>query len=344
MKKLLLLSLAYAFACLAVKAQITITVNDVQLSAYTLITGRYTSSIIQAGSSGANQVWDFSSINPIQFDTIHHNLSSFTPNPLFPNATNGECQSFSFGSNCYYMDISSTGIYQIGLEANYSFPNNNMHVVAEDLPPSGYPLPLNYNQSFTESYVERNVTSNSSSAPYDSTITVYYISSTHTVDGWGTIITPYSTFNALRIRKISSSLDTTYNHTPGVSWSTGSIHPLFSDTSYSWLANGVLEVASIYRNGPEYNYTFMKSNILSIADPSAKEAVWKLFPNPATDNLYIQSNTGIRSVICKNIVGQACAIAMSGSSVDVSKLAQGVYFLTLVDEKGAVQTQKFVKQ
>lgn len=346
MKKLLLLSLAYAFACLAVKAQITITLSDIQLGPNTVITAKDTSTFIQPGPSGANQVWDFSGFAPSQHDTVTSDMSSFTSNPLFPTASHAMCQTASGMSYCYYYDIDATGVYGLGLEQTMTVPYAS-HTVATYAPAAmGYPLPLNFNQIATQACVLTQQSTNGSPAPYDSVRIVYSKGVTLNVDGWGIVKTPFGTYNALRVQKINTNSDTSYYHTAAGGWAAPQVNAIHKDTAYTWLATGAFEVANMTTySSTVHRYSFSKStSTTSIKDRDLQSNEFKLFPNPATDNLYIQSNTGIRSVICKNIVGQACAIAMSGSSVDVSKLAQGVYFLTLVDEKGAVQTQKFVKQ
>jgi hypothetical protein len=112
------------------------------------------------------------------------------------------------------------------------------------------------------------------------------------VDGWGTLVTPYGTFMALRMVSVVQRIDTiSLDSVSGFSI----VRPL--EIEYKWLANGikipVLEVDAqvlfntevvtnvVYRD--VYNNTLPQvgmneANLISSSS---------VFPNPATDNCYV---------------------------------------------------------
>jgi aminopeptidase N len=71
----------------------------------------------------------------------------------------------------------------------------------------------------------------------------------------------------------------------------------------------------------------------------------KLYPNPAANmvNVSLPQNVALKSAVFHNILGQVVMKTDSQTSWDVSKLASGVHFVTLVTDAGTTQL-KFIKQ
>lgn len=75
---------------------------------------------------------------------------------------------------------------------------------------------------------------------------------------------------------------------------------------------------------------------------------FKLFPNPATDKVYIATTTPAKNISYtvvdatgKTISGQT--LYNTGDAIDISTLRSGIYFM-VVNNNGAVSAQKIVKQ
>lgn len=73
-----------------------------------------------------------------------------------------------------------------------------------------------------------------------------------------------------------------------------------------------------------------------------------LYPNPATDDLNVMFDDGIKNIAVYNLIGKAMVVykvAGNSAKMDISKLPNGVYFIRLSDAKGqVVATRRFTKQ
>ena len=70
----------------------------------------------------------------------------------------------------------------------------------------------------------------------------------------------------------------------------------------------------------------------------------KLFPNPANQQLNIKTDFLIRELIIVNQTGHELARSKGISSLDISYLTDGIYFLKIIGEGKKVTTEKFIKQ
>lgn len=84
---------------------------------------------------------------------------------------------------------------------------------------------------------------------------------------------------------------------------------------------------------------------LAIADIRPLDQI-SIFPNPATDKLYIEMPNGlsVQSVILVDLLGRKTPMKIAGNnSVDLSKIASGVYILQLETPKGTLR-RKVIKK
>jgi len=70
----------------------------------------------------------------------------------------------------------------------------------------------------------------------------------------------------------------------------------------------------------------------------------KVYPNPTSEAVYIQSSVPVRAVI-SSMDGKKLIEQDNAKRIDISKLANGVYTITIYDHSGAqLQVQKLVKE
>ena len=81
---------------------------------------------------------------------------------------------------------------------------------------------------------------------------------------------------------------------------------------------------------------------LGVDDFSSIEKM-KLFPNPVSDILSIDSRSGIKKLAVFNLLGQKVMVKENTNSLNVNKLKPGAYILKIVDENDSVSTKKFIK-
>lgn len=86
------------------------------------------------------------------------------------------------------------------------------------------------------------------------------------------------------------------------------------------------------------------SGVTAIDNASLKS--FSVFPNPADNNLTVQSENLISRITVRSLLGQELMnqqVDKSGSiNLDVSTLSTGLYFVTIFDNNGTSQTRKFL--
>lgn len=80
---------------------------------------------------------------------------------------------------------------------------------------------------------------------------------------------------------------------------------------------------------------------LSIVDFNTKEDV-KLYPNPTTSTLTITSVNGLESATIYSVLGKEI-LRSNISTIDVSLLKSGVYFISIKSNSGRTHTKRFIK-
>jgi hypothetical protein len=236
--KLLLLLMMY---CVFVKAQITVTSADM---ANVNDTVRFSTSATDVSAmlndTGANRTWNFSNLVPNFQDVVS-----------FKNALSANILYSSFSSSSYgtqdpdisFTLASATNVYSFYTKSTASYVADGRAFTVSGLPGlqtyTGkdviYKFPLAYGNRDTNSYTTNSV----------SLLVANLTSSgkrTNVVDGWGTLTTPYGTYNCIRIKSIVQETDTVQITTP-VNFSLPVAH---NKTEYKWFTNGkkipILEV------------------------------------------------------------------------------------------------------
>ena len=98
-----------------------------------------------------------------------------------------------------------------------------------------------------------------------------------------------------------------------------------------------------------YNYTLTDSQVanlystqtLAVTDVSAKNKI-QVYPNPVKDVLNIKSDLGVKNVEIFSLDGKKLK-QTNQSKINVSQLSSGVYIIKTMNDKGNVETQKFIK-
>jgi hypothetical protein len=242
MKKIVLIAfLVYTYSTSF--GQITISKNDMPVASDT---ARYSTSIsfLNFTNTGPNYTWDYSSLITTGqgIDTFSSALSI---NPIFwltfgltdfgTRSANDLATYFSLLgiSNAYDFYKTSNSYYEInGLGASY----NNLPIpFLYSIPEKVYQFPLSFgridNTNFALSLAIPGIGG-------------LYQTGTraNTVDGWGTVITPYDTFQCLRLKSVVNEVDS-------IGLDSVNLSLPITTTTYKWLAHGsiipVLEVQGI---------------------------------------------------------------------------------------------------
>lgn len=353
MKKIYIFLLA--FMPLISLAQISITSNDLQHSGdfYTVSTGVAFSGM-DATLTGANYNWDYSQLT----------YSSQTTDTIFDESSTGSLLSVffvDFAFNVNRSNLASHGnsfavgtvnvsdVWNFYYNSTSSFKQVGFGAIVNGAPlPVAYsPQDVIYNLPLTFGQTD----SGNSGYALDltSTLGLYYsIARTRSteVDGWGSLTTPLGTFNVLRTKATVIEQDSVYIDSLGF----GLNLPPVTTIEYKWLGAGSgIPLLEINTSGTgivtsiKYQDTLNTTAVTSLAIVS--EPV--LFPNPASDYLFVKYNLSKPANVHIAIYSQegklvADEINSQDSAGDQFKsislsqyhLAHGTYFLHLnVDGK-----------
>ena len=172
-----------------------------------------------------------------------------------------------------------------------------------------------------------------------------------TVDGWGTLTTPYGTFSVLRVKSVVNETDSIFLTSLGF----GLSFPVPERVEYKWLANGKkVPLLQINTSGGIINQVIYRDSLRSVVtgvkNVTAAEDFVTLFPNPATNMLNVGCNPRdeIRTLCIFNLAGLKLSertLEKNNQTVqlDISTLASGIYFLKVSTVMGEAN-RMFVKQ
>jgi hypothetical protein len=302
MKKLITILLIASFSGSAT-AQITITNADMPNTGDTLrVSEASVLTPVDLSLTGANFTWDFSGLLPVAQDidtfvsvgstptllaiyfvnlsinTNRANIAALgTNNPLAAQLPVSDVYSFFYENSSLFQQVGfGATIGGTGVPLGYG----NKDII--------YNFPLNFNDQ------------DSSNSDYSLSVpgTVYAEGNqkrVNFVDGWGSLTTPYGTFNALRMKSTLTGQDSVYLDSTATGFSTA--RPLIRE--YKWLANGeripVLQINTAEVFGVEAisSIRYRDSLRVNVGLPpvSALQTNPVLFPNPNSgENVFAMIN------------------------------------------------------
>jgi hypothetical protein len=307
--------------------------------------------------TGANFNWNYSGLIPINQESVsfinpnntgykeRYCLFNFVPpgflcNTLFNNNFNLATQflgsidlgGISFG-NAYMHMRKTTGNVQnrmIGIEIPLG-DNTEKIIINYSQPDTLYEFPFTFGSTSTSNSVSG--LNLSPLFPFSFTIAQERI---NTVEGWGSLITPFGTFN--QVLKMKTVLNTTTSIN-----NDGQIFEVPTIThQYKWFdkAHGipVLEVSGLVTNGVwTANSIRYIDNELNSNAPTLDQVV--IYPNPTNGELFINlEGKKVKSISVVNLLGQEV-----GQSLDLSHLNAGLYLVNVETDMGNI-SKKIFKQ
>lgn len=284
---------------------------------------------ISPGLSGPSRTWDYSYLNDntvIESDSIQP-VSAISSGQAFPTAS--IFSNDQLWGNLFYK-TSSTGLEYMG--RGWGASGNDVFSDTKQV----LSYPISYGQTFNDQY---------SFHTYDSHTCSGNIS--YTVDAQGLLITSASTYpNTLRIHseiRETCSGGTTPNYTVTLS-------------EYKWYTNGIhrelLSISNSTTTRPTQVSNFYM--IVALTNPDRHVGIATngsynmnitLFPNPASGELHINSETAFHDrILFFNVMGQAVAERKSSlqkeTVADVSDLAPGIYFVKVYNGSSLLDQKK----
>jgi hypothetical protein len=368
MKKLSLLTLCYLLT-FAVKAQITITSNDLGSVGEMVMLRPVLDTVIPVGASGANQNWDFSNLLPdfTTLDTVHFEAASATS----PNGTNIHIRTQDI---ILFANKSTTRASVVGLGGGFL---NNLPPL-----PVNIPIPPSINLSPQVSIIKfpatlgSNFNENGNSQriqfAFDTTLNINGVNvnidsvrirlnyrANSNVDAWGNVILPNNmTYSCIR-QRIANTI--TFNA------EVQSVVVIFGFPIRTWIplpfdlpkieviqhrywANNMkypvleMELDSTENFGVSARYNPITPN--QLFKKIDKNNIVKIYPNPAQDRLHFEQVIGNAWVEILDLKGKLIKkqhINTQQNIISVKDIPQGMYLYRIYNSENT-STGKWMKE
>lgn len=204
------------------------------------------------------------------------------------------------------------------------------------------PLPLNYGDNLVHSHISQVFQAiYYEGALVDSSLIVYNDNYTITADASCTMITPYNTFQVIRIKDVNTSHSYHYileSNEWVLDWD-----EIETQTTYRWYTNDYFLVGYCDGDDKGGGFTFFKSETVvgTSLQPFAKDI--SVYPNPATESVTVESLIIPDRLEIFDIQGSLVLTGSNSKMISVSDISPGVYFLKIFTKSG-VSVEKFIKQ
>lgn len=338
MKKILLF-VSFVAIIFSLNAQVTITSSEMPAPGASYVVSNAIS-ISNYSDAGANLTWDFSALTPLSQDTLTYEtpISAVIPityiatfnNPfdMDHKATTAKEENLSVPvpgitvSDVYFFYKLGTSDYrQVGMGANIS---GAALPVKMDPTDRVFVLPLNYNDKDT------------SVSFFEATIpTIGYYSSQKTrynhADAYGTLKTPYGTFQTLRVKSTCNYHDSLYSEQMGMGFPNDR-----QEVEYKWMVQGYkIPMITVTERTPAVSVVYIDSlRNIGISEESVFAGI--VFPNPATGTFTVMNPDpcGFTDVHVYSSNGQMALwehIDMNSSSrvINIESLSPGIYSVVI---------------
>ncbi len=257
--------------------------------------------------TGEGFVWDFSALEPVKQSVDTFLSHTDTPYWLFFLVTANMSKHLPY-------DIPIPGLPITNIYEYYKKTNGSFNYVGYGAMLNGIPLPLAYTSpdilyKFPMNY--GNVDSSSSGLSFGIDNLGYMLIERYrknTVDGYGTLITPYGTFDVLRLKSEVAEYDSIYLDSLNAG-----IPVNRNYTEYKWLAKGGKEpllmistsnlgITSVYVDS-------VRSNLIGIKEQEVKPVT--LFPNPCKGGFNVRFATPPAGKVKVEVYSQNGGLIMS---------------------------------
>jgi hypothetical protein len=295
-------------------------------------------------SSGPNQVWDFSWIEPVTEDTLKVFKADLTP--YFNDFPASDFGITSNQNNYFYEQITDEGIKILGkaIRDNFNNVDNLYNYISEDV---SLKLPLAYQDTFSFKWNYR--IQYPAFFPGSDSIRNYNRSEFYVeADASGSIILPLGTFEVLRLKQTAITTDTVFIYNEPGPWGPNNI---YKDTLISYIffpkyigTKALSITKGINLNSGQFNwllgYDIDESGINKLSDFKSN-----VFPLPANRFIRVECEENA-SYIITNLTGEILIkgeILRGGNSIQLPIASSGLYILKLQGEKsGKINFHKLI--
>lgn len=345
-------------------SQITLTNSDFSDGGDTALVSLATDLTIDYASTGTNFTWDFSNLtHDSQEIKDYSDMSniSFLVNITFGAFAGANYQATNYASSSAIpldqiggflpVNISDVVLFSKNSTSEINSVGYGVTVEGTEIPfksdtiETRYELPLNYGDSYTSRGY-----SNLDMNPVYNGIWRQYRQRSSVVDGWGSITTPYGTFDALRIDHTITETDSIFIDAFGAGFWVEL--PIPDSHDYEWWTNGqkepILKITVSNVLGNETVTAIEYRDIYRGADAGLAENELNIavYPNPVMEALHIEGakiGSSYSIVSAKGDVVAEGICDSNNTSVSVAHLEQGAYQVVVLSGV-SLSTELFIKK
>ena len=372
----LMLFAATVFSQITVSDADIIDVGDIFYQAHDTLP----SSLISVGNSGANQTWDFSSLQVHDYDTIEILDPFATPFASF-HPTANLCIENDRGY--MYIKKSANETFILGVDDIVLDPSLLYVPLPLNSSTMGSTIPITLDSTIFDPFILSLIISDTL-APYisyplvtdkiDSLRVIVTESSDYEVDAWGQISIPLGAFNCLRLKternitstfmaycSDTSSLSGAWYNLPSTLVSPSALvlfNIVLTDLGFDpeavvtyqwWTKDSLIKFALVQIDvdslGEIEAIDFIHSpSPSSVADFSNNN--FTIYPIPATNSLTVEvQNNKVTSLELMDVSGKLILERefTQSTSLDVSQISKGMYFLNLKTIEGELTKQIIIE-
>lgn len=150
-------------------------------------------------------------------------------------------------------------------------------------------------------------------------------------------------FEASEYTQIVNNMNSqnTTNFTVSTASNSGLIKMRIRSRAYGSTINST-DACSSFGSGETRDYIFTVNNSLAIEDNPLNNKI-KVYPNPTSDYINIETASEIKNVAVYNMIGQLVLNTVS-NKVDISNLSKGTFILEVTSNDGQKFSSKIVKK
>jgi hypothetical protein len=356
-KKFTLFVLAVIFS-FTVKSQIILDQGDVAqpLTQFIQYHDTMPNILIQPGSPGANQTWDFSLLQHHTTDSLIFTNSQWTP--YGSSFTNSNLCMMKVGTdtNYSYLKTDADSMVMVGQAAKFMGSANPI-VVKMNPSSKLVDFPSTYQSSFTSNSQFKVVVYYGQvvgSFTVDSIKVKETMTTTSTFDAWGNLTTNLGTYNCLRAKVKQVTNDSIWAQILG-NWvdMTATYGGLDSSKRYSWWAKDIgfvlaeLDVDPVTDSVLGGKYLAVQPAPGSVMEFSAAGNV-TIYPNPSSDFISINSVNSIQTIEVVDALGKIVKSQNFNNKsgiINIADLDKGIYIIRIKGEDGtALSVKKLIVQ
>lgn len=289
---------------------------------------------ISIGTAGTNQTWDLSQVVTSTIDTIEFLDPVSTPaGANFPTAT--LCVFENSTETYNYLRVTTSVLDVVGVAAD---PFGLGTPTPVNLNPTRKILtfPMNYGDSFLDTSLVDLTIPFTQFPGFDSARYKSMVNTEIQADGWGDLVLSSGTFQTLRVKEISRSIDSVWGYSGFLGWILFDNSDV-TDSSFTWwdkVRGFALASATVDSSLQEVTYVDpspisglneleLMEEAIAFPVPSTGWVHFR-FPGVIEGELYVYDSQG-RVVATRDLKG-------SDLQIDLGDQSPGVYFYRILDE------------